>query len=111
RVLDLEGQMVLPGLIESHAHPGPTDPPGVETWEPGLYAGMLVESDNPEDVIAQLKDFVDENIRPHLTLNESGVPTPYEDELVMVQLIGNPEPGMATSSIMQGWMRVPTDTP
>jgi len=108
RVMDLKGHMVLPGLIESHAHPNPMPPKGVQTWKPGLYAGMLVEGDTPEKVMAQLKTFVGTKIRPHLRKNANGVPTPLVDELVNVQLIGNPKSGAATSSVMQGWMRVPS---
>lgn len=108
KVMDLKGHMVLPGFIESHAHPNPTPPKGVTTWKPGLYAGMLVEGKTPDEVMAQLKEFVNTKIRPHIKKNPTGVPTPFTDELVNIQLIGNPQAGAANSSVMQGWMRVPS---
>lgn len=95
RVMDLDGKMMMPGLIDTHAHASPMD---VEVGTVGIHANMMVE-DNPDDTMAKLVNFIEEKIEPH---HEPG-------EWVFVFLEPNPETEIDSSGEVAAWIRISSD--
>ena len=95
RVMDLKGRTVLPGLIDTHAHPNPT---GVKVGTPGIHTAMLVEATAAETT-SKLAAYMEDEIKP---VHRPG-------EWVFVRLVENPDvPGQIQGNVAN-WIRTYTD--
>jgi imidazolonepropionase-like amidohydrolase len=93
RVMDLKGRTVLPGLIDTHAHPGP-DATGLKVGQPGIHTAMLVDA-NAELTTQKLAKYMEEEINPYRR----------PGEWVFIRLIENPEVGVYEQGNVSHWIR------
>jgi len=93
RVMDLKGRTVLPGLIDTHAHPYP-DITGLKVGQPGIHTAMLVEA-TPAETTEKLARFLDQEINPHRR----------PGEWVFIRLLANPAVGVYETGNVSHWSR------
>ncbi|MGY8814270.1 MAG: amidohydrolase family protein [Gammaproteobacteria bacterium] len=96
RVMDLKGRTVLPGLIDTHAHPGP-DATGLEVGQPGIHSAMLVDA-TADLTTKKLAIYLEEKIKPHRRPNE----------WVFIRLLKNPDVGVYEQGNVSHWVRAHT---
>jgi len=93
RVMDLKGKTVLPGLIDTHAHPN-ADDTGLKIGRPGIHTAMLVAA-TPAETTQKLAKYMEEQIKP---FHRPG-------EWVFVRLLENPEVGVYEQGNVANWIR------
>lgn len=92
--VDLKGQSVLPGFVETHVHPRAF---GVEVPTPGVHLGVKV-AETPEATIDKIADLLDGiDIRRE------------ENEWVIIRLLPNPDVGLPLRGDVAKWIRIPPD--
>lgn len=93
RTMDLQGRTVLPGLIDTHAHPGP-DATGLKVGQPGIHTAMQVDAN------AKLTT---EKLGRYLSQEINNLRRP--EEWVFVRLLPNPEAGVYELGNVSHWNR------